>query len=146
MPADPPLSPTAQQTPGEGHNKNNHDKPSSLGDELKQESDRLLKLADRLATTLEQGQSNGNHRQPLSLADELKQESDRLRELAHRFSARAKYLAEMEDNYPYFKKEVYARLIAQALAEVPPLPDDVDLETWAREQGAVPLADFIDEL
>ncbi len=52
----------------------------------------------------------------------------------------------MEANYPYFKKTVYAWLIEKSLAEVPPLPDDVDLEQWAKERGGVPLKDFIDEL
>jgi hypothetical protein len=144
MPKDTP--PTPRPTPGEGLSKDNHQTSVSLAAELKQQSDRLLKLADRLATTSEQGQSNGNHRQPLSLADELKQESGRLRELADGFSARAKYLAEMEENYPYFKKEVYARLIEQALAEVPPLPDDVDLSKLVKEEGWQQLSEFIDDL
>ncbi len=52
----------------------------------------------------------------------------------------------MEDNYPYFKEAVYTWLISKSLAEVPPLSDGVDLETWAKEQGGVPLEDFINDL
>jgi len=82
---------------------------------------------------------------PVSLADQLKQESDRLRQLAEQLKAREKALAEMEANYPYFKQVVYAWLLDKALREVPPLPE-TDLETYVKEEGGQPLADFILDL
>jgi hypothetical protein len=96
--------------------------------------------------TPSEGQEKNNNHNLASLADALKQESERLSVLADQLREREKYLAEMEANYPYFKKAVYAWLIEKSLAEVPPLPDDVDLETWAKEQGGVPLEDFINDL
>jgi hypothetical protein len=93
-----------------------------------------------------EGQDKNNHHDLASLADALRQESERLRVLADQLREREKYLAEMERDYPTFKAFVHAWLIEKSLAEVPPLPDNVDLEKWAKEQGAVPLKDFIDEL
>ncbi len=52
----------------------------------------------------------------------------------------------MRENYPAFKRFVYDTLKEWALREVPELPLDKDLETIAREEGALPLEAFIDDL
>jgi hypothetical protein len=85
-----------------------------------------------------------NHGVVPSLADQLKQESERLRLLAEQLRQREQALAEMEANYPYFKAAVYAWLRDKA-RELPPFPDR-DLESLVKEEGGLPLADFIDEL
>lgn len=54
--------------------------------------------------------------------------------------------AEMERNYPVFRKFVYDTLKAEFLRTTPELPAGVDLESYARELGALPLESFIDEL
>ena len=51
----------------------------------------------------------------------------------------------MQANYPHFKRIVYAWLREWSERELPPLPEK-DLETWAQEQGALPLEAFIEEL
>ena len=81
-----------------------------------------------------------------SIADELHREGERLQRLAAQLKAREEALAEMQANYPHFKRIVYAWLRERFEREVPPLPDDMDLETWARENGALPLEAFIEEL
>jgi hypothetical protein len=98
-----------------------------------------------MAQTLpNEGRDNNGDAQ--SLSEKLKQESERLRELAEQLQAREKALAEMEANYPTFKAMAYAWMKEKALAEVPPLPDGIDLEDWAKAEGGKPLEDFIDEL
>jgi hypothetical protein len=81
-----------------------------------------------------------------SVAEELKRESEKLRQLADELQAREQAEAEMRANYPYFKKIVYAMLRERAERELPPLPDDVDLETYVAQEGGLPLEAFIDEL
>jgi hypothetical protein len=90
-------------------------------------------------------QNGANDKTTPSLADQLKQESERLRQLAEQLQAREKALAEMEANYPYYKKMVHGWLVEQSLREVPPLQDD-DLDKLVKEEGGQPLADFIDDL
>jgi len=80
-----------------------------------------------------------------SLADELRRESERLRQLAAELKAREEAEAEMRENYPHFKKAVYA-LLREKFAREPPIPADKDLETFAAEEGAQPLDAFIGEL
>jgi hypothetical protein len=82
----------------------------------------------------------------LTLADELKQESERLRELAEKLKAREEALAEMEANYPYFKAFVYAKMREYYEQTLEPLPDNVDLEAYAKEQGAQPLEAILEDL
>jgi hypothetical protein len=87
---------------------------------------------------------NGNP--PLgSVADELKRESERLRLLAEELKAREAAQAEMAANYPHLQQAVYAALREKFERELPPLPD-VDLETLAAQEGALPLEAFIGEL
>lgn len=81
-----------------------------------------------------------------AVADELHREGERLQRLAAELKAREETLAEMQANYPHFKRMVYAMLRERFEHEVPPIPDGVDLETWAKEQGALPLDAFIDDL
>jgi hypothetical protein len=81
-----------------------------------------------------------------ALVDELKQESDRLRQLAEKLQAREKALAEMEANYPYFKAFVYKKLREEAERTLEPLPENVDLEAYARERGAQPIEPLLEEL
>jgi len=81
-----------------------------------------------------------------SVADELYREGERLQRLAAELKAREEELAEMRANYPHFKRAVYAMLRERFEREVSPIPEDVDLETWAKEQGALPLEAFIGEL
>jgi hypothetical protein len=81
-----------------------------------------------------------------SVADELRQESEKLRQLAEQLKAQEEALAEMETNYPRFRQFVYARLreeFAKSLGELPP---DTDLDTFALQQGALPLDAFIAEI
>jgi protein subunit release factor B len=81
-----------------------------------------------------------------SLAAELQREVEKLRQLAADLKAREEAEAEMRTNYPVFKQVVYALLREQFEREVPPLPDDVDLETYASREGAVPLDAFLEDL
>ena len=78
-----------------------------------------------------------------TLADQLQQESRRLAQLAERARAEADELAEMKENYPYFKKFVYAKLIEEAKQRSDEIPDDV--EAAALEQGGVMLASVLQE-
>jgi hypothetical protein len=80
-----------------------------------------------------------------SVADELQRESEKLRLLAERLKAREEALAEMEANYPYFKRIVYAKWREEFERTVEELPHD-DLEAYAKEQGGQPLEAFIEEL
>jgi hypothetical protein len=81
-----------------------------------------------------------------SVADELERESDRLRQLADELKLREAALAEMAASYPHLKRAVYALLREKFEREVPPLPEDADLEAIAADEGALPLEAFIDEL
>jgi hypothetical protein len=81
-----------------------------------------------------------------SVADELHREAERLQRLAAELKAREEALAEMQANYPYFKRAVYGWLRERFESELPPIPEDMDLETWAKEEGALPLEAFIEEL
>ena len=81
-----------------------------------------------------------------SIAEELKQECERLQQIAERLRAREQALSEMEANYPYFKEFVYARLRKEFAGRLEELPLDKDLETYAKEDGALPLEAFIDEI
>src|ERR1700676_5189865 len=80
-----------------------------------------------------------------AIADELKRESERLRQLADELQAREEALAEMQANYPHFKRAVYAMLREKYERELPPLPD-MDLEAFAAQEGGLPLEAFIEEL
>jgi hypothetical protein len=80
-----------------------------------------------------------------SVAEELQRESEKLRLLAEKLKVREEALAEMEANYPYFKRFVYAKLREEFERTVEELPHD-DLETYAKEQGGQPLEAFIEEL
>jgi len=53
--------------------------------------------------------------------------------------------AEMEANYPYFRRFVYDKLREEFIASVPEVPDG-DVEKLAREMGAEPLESFIDQI
>ncbi len=55
------------------------------------------------------------------------------------------YQKEMEENYPAFKKHIYAQLRAEFEKNLEPIPGD-DLEAYAKSMGAVPLATFIQEI
>src|SRR5438067_1974288 len=79
-----------------------------------------------------------------SVADELQRESDKLRSLAEQLKAREEALSEMERNYPHFRRFVYAKMREEFERTLPELPDK-DLETLAKEVGALPLEAFIDE-
>jgi hypothetical protein len=94
----------------------------------------------------DQGQKTNGHGQRDSLADELQREIERLRQLAAEVKVREEADAEMRANYPHFKKIIYGWLRDKAERDLPPLPDDADLETIAREEGGLPLEAFIDEL
>jgi hypothetical protein len=91
------------------------------------------------------GQDTNGVRGLGSVADELKRESEKLQKLAEELKAREEAQAEMQANYPHFKKAVYAWLREQFERELPPLPDK-DLEIIAAEDGAQPLEAFIGEL
>ena len=80
-----------------------------------------------------------------SVAEALYQESDKLRQLAAEVKAAEQVQAEMQANYPFFKKAIYAALREKFERELPPLPDK-SLETLAVEDGALPLEAFIQEL
>src|SRR5262245_55234591 len=80
-----------------------------------------------------------------SVADELKRQSEKLRLLAEELKAREEALAEMLANYPHLKHAVYALLREKFDRELEPLPDK-DLETIARDEGALPLEAFIADL
>jgi hypothetical protein len=53
--------------------------------------------------------------------------------------------AEMRANYPHLRQAVYSLLREKFSQELPPLPDK-ELEALAKEEGALPLEAFIDEL
>ena len=80
-----------------------------------------------------------------SVADQLKRDSERLRRLAEELKARDEVQAEMQANYPHFKKALYASLRTHFERELPPLPDE-DLEALAAAENAQPLAAFIGKL
>jgi len=79
-----------------------------------------------------------------SVADELEQESDKLRQLAAKLKVREETLAEMEVNYPHFRRFVYEKLREEFQKTLEELPN-TDLEALAREWDAKPLEEFIDE-
>ena len=64
-----------------------------------------------------------------SVADELNREGERLQRLAAELKAREEALAEMQANYPHFKRIVFAWLRERYEREPPP-PPDRDMETW----------------
>jgi hypothetical protein len=53
--------------------------------------------------------------------------------------------AEMRANYPHLKRAVYSLLREKFSSELPPLPDK-KLEDVAKDEGALPLEEFIEEL
>lgn len=70
---------------------------------------------------------------------------ERLGQVAVKLRVIFAILDEIETNYPEFWKFVQDRL----RVEFDPserIPKGVDLETWARQQGAQPLEAFLDEL
>ena len=72
------------------------------------------------------------------------QAQERLREVAAKIRAMFAILAESEANYPEFRQIARDCL----LHEVDParkIPEGVDLETWAKERGALPLEAFLHE-
>ncbi len=80
-----------------------------------------------------------------SIAAELQRESEKLRQLAEELKAREAALAEMQANYPHFKQALFD-LWREELDREWPLLADKDLETLAKEEGALPLEAFIEEL
>ncbi len=80
-----------------------------------------------------------------SIAAELQRESEKLRQLAEELKAREAALAEMQANYPHFKQALFALLQEKAEREFQLHPDK-DLETLAKEEGALPLEAFIADL
>jgi hypothetical protein len=92
--------------------------------------------------TPDQERNNAEVHDLASVADELHRESERLRRLAEELKARDEVQAEMQANYPHFKKALYALLRERFERELPPLPDE-DLETFAAAQNAQPLEAFI---
>ena|ERR1043165_4843104 len=81
-----------------------------------------------------------------SVADELKQESERLRQIAEKLKAREEALAEMEMNYPALLKFAHAKLQEEFARTLEELPDNVDLQAYAKQQGAVPHDVLMEEL
>jgi septation ring formation regulator EzrA len=81
-----------------------------------------------------------------SVAAELHRESDKLRQLADELRSHEEAEAEMRANYPHFKRAVYALLREQFERELPPLPEGVDLEALAAQEGALPLEAFLADL
>jgi len=94
---------------------------------------------------MEQNQKQNGAEKLESIANELQRESERLRQLAEELKKREEAHAEMIHNYPYFKAFVYSEMkkLFNCDKEAS-LPDD--LEAWAKQQGALPLEAFIDEL
>jgi hypothetical protein len=82
---------------------------------------------------------------PASVAEELQRQSEKLRQLAEELKAREEAQAEMLANYPSFKHFVYAALRERFERELPPLPD-MNLETYAAQEEALPLEGFIGDL
>jgi len=80
-----------------------------------------------------------------SEAERLQREAERLQKLALELKAREEADAEMRQNYPHFKAFVYGWLREKCEREIPPLPEDVDLETYAAQQGAVSIEPFLQE-
>jgi hypothetical protein len=93
----------------------------------------------------EKPEQNGDNRLA-SVAAELARESDKLRQLADELQAHEGAEAEMRANYPHFKRAVYALLRERFERELPSLPEGVDLEALAVQEGAVPLEAFLAEL
>jgi hypothetical protein len=82
---------------------------------------------------------------PPSVADALKFESERLHDLAGQLRVREKEFAELQAKYAEMKGWAFT-LLREKMGDLEPLPDDCDLEAYAKEQGALPLEDFIDEI
>jgi hypothetical protein len=89
------------------------------------------------------GQSK--HESHSSIVDDLKLECERLQQIAERLKVREKTLSEMEANYPYLKEFVYAWMRKNFASQLDEIPLDKDLETFAKEEGALPLEAFIRE-
>jgi len=53
--------------------------------------------------------------------------------------------AEMRANYVHLRRAVYSLLREKFQTELPPLPDK-ELEAIAKDEGALPLEEFIEEL
>ncbi len=93
--------------------------------------------------------SQGPHPTPSRLdaiAAELQLESEKLRRLAEELRAHEQAHQEMLAHYPQLEKMILALLCEQCLREVPPIPADKDLETFAREEGAMPFETLLSEL
>lgn len=75
----------------------------------------------------------------------LEKESQRLRDLAHRLKERERTMAEMEANYPSYRRFVLAKIQEHFERTLPELPDK-DLKQIAVDEQAQPLEKFIGEL
>jgi hypothetical protein len=83
---------------------------------------------------------------PPSVADALKFESERLRDLAEQLRVREKEYAELQAKYAEMKEWAFLLLREKMGCDLDPLRDNCDLEVYAKEQGALALEDFIDEV
>lgn len=88
-----------------------------------------------------------------SLADELRKECDRLRQLAEALqaredalAARERELATLAQEYPRLKAEAHGLMVEKLRREIPPLPDDVDLDAYIQQHDGLPLEAFLDQL
>jgi hypothetical protein len=76
---------------------------------------------------------------------ETERSQERLGQVAVKLRVIFAILDEIETNYPEFWEFVQGRL-RDELDPSKRIPKGVDLETWAKEQGAQPLEAFLDEL
>ncbi len=80
-----------------------------------------------------------------SIAADLQNLSDKVRRLAEELQVREKVHQEALANYDSLEK-IVLRLWAELDERDNPFPDNLDLETYAREQGAMPFETFMAEL
>ena len=83
---------------------------------------------------------------PPSIAEALESESKRLRDLAEQLRLREQAYAELQTKYTEMKEWAFLLLREKMGCDLDPLPDNCDLEVYAKEQGALALEDFIDEV
>jgi hypothetical protein len=83
---------------------------------------------------------------PPSIAEALESESKRLRDLAEQLRLREQAYAELQAKHAEMRKWAFVLLREKMGGNLEPLPDDCDLEAYAKEQGALALEDFIDEV
>jgi hypothetical protein len=80
------------------------------------------------------------------IAEELQRQSEKLQAIAEQLKAKEESQSEMVAKYPHFEKFVRDKMVEHFERTLEPLPEGVDLEAYAREQGGLPFEAFFDQM